>query len=299
MQISSNSFYDTTAKRMGALSTKATDLQTQIATGKKVVTAADDPAAAQTLATLTRQSTDDVTYQSNMKVAASSLQQSDTTLGSIATQLQGALELAVQAANGTLNAANRGTVADQIDAISATLLNLANTRDANGQPLFGDADGSAAVTKNATGSYTLADTAPSPIPISETQSVQGSETASRIFTIGGTNAFAALDTLATALRTGTAGEATAAARSAMTNMTEANDQVSVARGAVGARAASVELQQGLSKSAQADRAELRSSIEDTDVSTAIVDLQKMMTALSATQASFSKLSSLSLFDYLR
>ena len=75
--------------------------------------------------------------------------------------------------------------------------------------------------------------------------------------------------------------------------------MSVARGAVGARAASVELQQGLSKSAQTDRAELRSSIEDTDVSTAIVDLQKMMTALSATQASFSKLSSLSLFDYLR
>ncbi len=299
MQISSSSFYDTTAKRMGALSTKATELQTQIATGKKVVTAADDPMSAQTLAGLTRLSSDDVTYQANMKAVAASLQQSDTTLASVATQVQSALEFAVQAANGTLNAANRGTVADQIDAISSTLLNLANTRDANGQPLFGGADGAAAVTKNANGSYTLADTAPGAVPISDSQSVQGSETASRIFTVGGTNAFAVLDALATALRTGTAGEATTAAKSAITSMTGANDTVSVARGAVGARAASVELQQGLSKAAQTDRAELRSSIEDTDVSTAIVEMQKMMTALSATQASFSKLSSLSLFDYLR
>ena len=43
----------------------------------------------------------------------------------------------------------------------------------------------------------------------------------------------------------------------------------------------------------------RSAIEDVDVSQAITDLQKTMTVLQATQASFSKLSGLSLFNYLR
>ena len=43
----------------------------------------------------------------------------------------------------------------------------------------------------------------------------------------------------------------------------------------------------------------RSGLEDTDVTAAITELQKTMTVLQATQASFSKLSSLSLFDYLK
>ena len=43
----------------------------------------------------------------------------------------------------------------------------------------------------------------------------------------------------------------------------------------------------------------RSKLEDTDVTSAVIELQQLMTALSATQASFTKLSGLSLFDYLR
>ena len=48
-----------------------------------------------------------------------------------------------------------------------------------------------------------------------------------------------------------------------------------------------------------DREAKRSGLEDTDITTTVVELQKTMTILSATQASFTKLSALSLFDYLR
>ena len=48
-----------------------------------------------------------------------------------------------------------------------------------------------------------------------------------------------------------------------------------------------------------DREITRQSIEDVDVTQAITDLQKTMTILSAAQSSFSKLSSLSLFNYLK
>jgi flagellar hook-associated protein 3 FlgL len=41
------------------------------------------------------------------------------------------------------------------------------------------------------------------------------------------------------------------------------------------------------------------ALEDTDVTTAVTQLQKTLTILQATQASFTKLTSLSLFDYLR
>ena len=68
---------------------------------------------------------------------------------------------------------------------------------------------------------------------------------------------------------------------------------------LGARAARVELEQAALKQAGIDREGLRSGLEDTDVTQAITELQKTMTVLSATQASFTKLQGLSLFDYLR
>jgi flagellar hook-associated protein 3 FlgL len=43
----------------------------------------------------------------------------------------------------------------------------------------------------------------------------------------------------------------------------------------------------------------RGNIEGIDVQEAVVQLQKTMLALEATQASFSKLTQLSLFDYIR
>ena len=77
------------------------------------------------------------------------------------------------------------------------------------------------------------------------------------------------------------------------------DQVAAVRASVGARAARVDLQQTLLTQSNSDRAELRQSVENVDITGAVADLQQTMTILSATQASFTKLASLSLFDYLK
>ena len=78
-----------------------------------------------------------------------------------------------------------------------------------------------------------------------------------------------------------------------------SEQVDTIQASLGARAARVDLEQGQQKSAETDREVIRSSLEDTDIATAITQLQKTMTILSATQASFSKLSSLTLFNYIK
>mgnify|MGYP002718311967 CR=1 FL=1 len=84
--------------------------------------------------------------------------------------------------------------------------------------------------------------------------------------------------------------------SALTAITAQNTQ---AQASVGARAVRVDLQAAYFTQVSTDREAARSEMEDVDVTTAITELQKTMTILSATQASFSKLSSLSLFDYIR
>jgi flagellar hook-associated protein 3 FlgL len=71
------------------------------------------------------------------------------------------------------------------------------------------------------------------------------------------------------------------------------------RGSVGARSARLDLVSDQLTDTAANREIDRSALEDTDVTEAITELQKTMTILSATQASFTKLSQLSLFDYLR
>ncbi|WP_267395464.1 MULTISPECIES: flagellin [unclassified Sphingomonas] len=300
MQISTSLFYDSTSRRLSAMTEKATLLQTQIATGKKVINASDDPAAAQQIAELNRKDADAAVYGTNLTTADSLLTQADSVLGQINTQLQRAVELTTQAATGTQTDASRKLIGTELSSIVDSIVSLANTKNVRGQPLFGTPDGTAAVTRDATtGAISYATTNVSEIPIADGQTVQATESASRIFDIGGgKDTLTMLSTLAAALTDGGAG-ASDTISSSLDDLTKATDQVANVQASVGARAARVDLQQTLLTTANTDREDLRSSLEDVDVTDAVVQLQQMMTALSATQASFSKLSSLSLFDYIK
>ena len=113
---------------------------------------------------------------------------------------------------------------------------------------------------------------------------------------GTSDIFAIVSKLANALTTNT--DPTAAATEAGDSLKAALTQIGSARGSVGARAARLDLETTRLTDVATTREADRSSLEDTDVTAAITELQKTMTILSATQASFTKLSSLSLFNYL-
>lgn len=296
MQVSTNRFYDRSAAAMAGLQERADTLGAQISTGKKLGLPSDDSVAYQRLSGLARAKADDTAYGANLTLATSLLQQTDTALSQIADQMQRASELAIQAGSDTMTATGRAAIGVQLAGIVDTLAGLANAKDARGQPLLGGADGGAAVTRTVTG-YSYASSATSPIPIADGQSVQPGETAARVFRIGGRDALSILAALAATLQSGaSSGED---ARAAIDDLSTATDQVTAMQASVGARAARVDMIAAQAKDVATDREATRSGLEDTDVTQAITDLQKTMTILQATQASFSKLSSLSLFDYLR
>ncbi|WP_174291443.1 flagellin [Sphingomonas bacterium] len=297
MTVASASFYDRSAAQMIALSKSEDTLNTQIATGKKLQAPSDDALAYSRLRGLATQTADATAYGGNLAIAASTLSSADTALTSITAQLTRASELAVQANNGTLSADNRRAIGEELAGIVQTIASLANGKDAQGQPLFGDTSGGTAVTQNADGSYAFAaGTAPT-IPIGDGQSIASSVTAAKVFTFGGTDALKVIGDLAATLQGG--GALGSAASDAITDLQTAANQVNTAQASVGARAARVELEQSSQTAAATTRETLRSGLEDTDVTAAITELQKTMTTLQATQASFTKLSSLSLFDYLK
>ncbi|MGE7205834.1 flagellin [Sphingomonas sp. NPDC019816] len=297
MQISTNVFYDMASRRMSTLTSKANAAMVEISTGKKLQSPSDNAAAAAQIAEFDRRDADDAVYKTNLTLAGSLLQQTDTTLGQIGNQVQKALELATQAANGTLSAANRASVGDQIASIRDALVGLANSKDARGLPLFGAAAGTDAVRlQNGTYSYTEADV--SEIPIADGQSIEVTVGAERVFKAGNSDTLNVLNNLVAALKTG-AGDVGGTIRDAMDKLSAANDNVASVQASIGAREARVDLQKGLQEQAATDRADLRSNVEDADPTAAITKLQQTMTVLQATQASFTKLSSLSLFDYLK
>lgn len=296
MQISTTQLYDRSANLMAKLSAKANGLQTQIATNSRIAAPSDDVAAWTQLTGLKQAASDDTAYGTNLKLAGSLLQQTDTAMSSIETQLQQGIELAVQANGGALSADNKATLATQFANIRDTLAGIAGQSDLRGGPLFG-----ATVDAAAAPSATFANIQdPSAIPIGDGQTVQATESAARVFQVrlpsGRTSdAFAILQRLSDAL---TSGSDPDAIKSASDDLNAALDQVTAVHGAVGARASRVDLEQARLTSVATDRAATRSSLEEPDITATITELQKTMTVLQATQASFTRLSALSLFDYL-
>jgi flagellar hook-associated protein 3 FlgL len=299
MQISTSLFYSNASTRLSKMNDRASELMTQISTGKKILKPSEDPAASQQIAELDRRDADAGVYATNMTLAGSLLDQADSVLKQINIQLTRATELTTQAATGTQTDATRKVIATELSSILGSLVSLANTKDVRGEPLFGTAAGGKAVTDNGNGTFTFpTDMQVSEVPIADGQTVQTTETAKRIFDIGGgDNTLAMLSRLAAALNTG--GDVSTTVAASLDDLGDAVRQTADVQASIGARGARVDLQQQLLTTANTDRSELRGKLEQVDITQAVVELQQMMTALSASQASFSKLSSLSLFDYLK
>lgn len=300
MRVSTNQFYDRAAASMARLQARAGEMQEWISTGKRLDAPSDDAVAYRRLQGLARANADGAVYGANLKVAGSVLAQGDSVLSGVTDRLQQATELAVRGANGIMTAADRRAIAAEMEGVLASLVQLANATDPRGLPLFGGADGGPAAVKQPDGSYALAAAAPSAIPVGGGEAIQASEPAARVFGFTGANgptdAIAVVQALTLALQDGTDA---AAIQAGVEELKLATDQVSAMQASLGARGARVDLAQAQLERAATDREEARSGLEDADITATVTELQKTMTILQATQASFAKLSSLSLFDYLR
>ena len=299
MRITTSQMFDRLNGQMGSLSVNADRIQTQISTGKKLVNPSDDAVAHLRLTGLKRVDADHKAATTNANLANMVLAQTDTTLGSVESELQRAQELAIAASNGTMNADNRAATAAALESILDQLFVLANTRDARDQPVFGGASGDVAYLRDTGGAITAAGTGePAAIPLSDGATIRASVPGSTVFGAGDdpsvNDMFATISGLVAELRSGQP-----ASQASMDGIAASLSNVGATRASVGARMVRVDMEISRLGELGLAREEMRSSIEDTDVASAITELQKTLTILQATQASFGKLTSTNLFDYLR
>jgi flagellar hook-associated protein 3 FlgL len=295
MRISTQSVYDRGAASLSNLSATADRLNTQIATQKRISAPSDDAAAWRQLVGIKRATADEAADAANVTIATNLLAASDGALGAIGDRLVRARELATQAATGTLSDQQKGAIATELEAMVEDLLRLANTTDVRGQPLFGGASGDAAYVQAADGSIAYVGVGePSRIPIGDGASVAATTRGDAAFG----DMFDVIQGLAAAIRTGGTTSATAS-NTALDTLKARIDTVADARASIGARASRLELEAQRLEESGLTREATRAALEDTDIAATITQLQKTLTVLQATQASFTKLTSLSLFDYLR
>jgi flagellar hook-associated protein 3 FlgL len=291
MRISTQQFYTRSQGQMTSLGAAADRVQNQIATGKRLAAPSDDAVAHQRLAVLKRDAADDAAARTNIELSATMLAASDTALGAIEQQIQRASELAVQARNDTLSASDRAAIATAVDGLIEDIRALANSRDVRGQSSFGGG-GDQAFARDANGAIAYVGGAgASPIPVGQAGEVQVTEHGGAI--LG--DAFATLETLSAALKANDA----SGIGTAVDGLAAAGETIAAARGSIGARAIRMEMELARLDNVSLSREEARSGMEDTDITVAVTELQKTLTVLQATQASFGKLTALSLFDYLR
>lgn len=149
--------YDSSIRNISQRQAALSSLQENLTSGKRVVRTSDDPTSAgiaeRALTRISRIATDQRALASQRNAIATA----ESTLGDVTTAMQRFRELTVSAGSGVLTAVDRKTIALEMQGLRDHIYALANTKDTNGQPLFG-----------ALGSQATPFTGPSAMPVDYT-----------------------------------------------------------------------------------------------------------------------------------
>ena len=301
--ISTSAFYERSTRAIADLRAQAEALQAAIGTGSRLTRSSDDPVAAAQLRRMARADAFAAIDTAAASRAATDLTLTDSALSSFASYVTRAQELTLQAANATLTAAQRSGIATELKQIGGELLHLANARDSAGHALFGGDTAGSAYATDVAGNPVYAGTASAGElslgdGLSVTRGLTGPEFLNFTGPGGPTNLFAAIKGLADALE-GAAADPAQAARDALGTLDAGLEAVTTAQTVVGSRLAWIDLVSERRTEMGELRAEEQSQVGGADIAETVTRLQQTMTVLEASQASFAKLSSLSLFDLLR
>jgi flagellar hook-associated protein 3 FlgL len=135
-RIGTANMYDSTISNLGSRQGSLMDLMEKTTAGKRVLRASDDPvAAAQAERARTRISRSE-NDQRVLGAQRDVIAQGEAVLGTAHGALQDFRELLVQAGNGSYNQEARDALVQQLNSLRNQVLDYANTKDANGLPVF-------------------------------------------------------------------------------------------------------------------------------------------------------------------
>lgn len=201
----------------------------------------------------------------------------DSSLGTIGTALARIKELAVETSNGTYDAASRRDAAVEVGQLRATILAAANATGSQGEYLLGGSQ--AAAPFSAAGAYG-GDTLTSTVEVGEGQSVQIGVPGTVLTAAGGTDVFATIDNLVTALQSNNA----AGVQAALTPIDSIVGQVANARAQAGAQMSALDAADQARSALEVRLGDEKSRTLDADAVTAASTFAQAQNALAYARA---------------
>lgn len=136
MRVSSNTLFDANVAALNQQQTRLLQVQQQISTGRKILTASDDPVAAVRALEVAQSDAMNTQYAANRDAARHTLSLAESSLQDVTTLLQDVRTATVNAGNGAMTASDRRTIAAELSGRLQELAGLANSTDGVGNYLF-------------------------------------------------------------------------------------------------------------------------------------------------------------------
>lgn len=272
------------------------DLRMSAATGKRINKPSDDPSAIRPVLNARSQAQKSDRYLRTMGSASDRLNILDSHLDQVGNLMIRAQETTIAAGNGSMGQEDLTNLSDAIGHIKDELYSMANSK-VDGKFIFaGFAEDTKPFPDTNDPSNYQGDSGHMELEIAPGEKIEANLTGEELFqgAGGGINLFQLLDDIQTDLAAGDS--ATAIGR--LDDLKDASSQVSRQRSQMGNVAARVENAQGHMEEIKIDMQEVLSRYEDADIIEVITSLNQQEMAFEAALNVTSKVSKLSILDYL-
>jgi flagellar hook-associated protein 3 FlgL len=307
VKISTSFLFDRATERMSTIQNKLATTQAQLAVGKQILSPSDAPDQAAAIQRLKGEVQRQDSHMRTLQVAVQRYTAEETALSSSNDILIRMKELGLQAANDTLAADDRKAIGMEMKALRDQLLSLGNTRDDSGNYLFsGTRVNTPAFAEDATGKVIYqGDQTQTRIPAGVERTVQftraGTDVFSRVVrdnpdqTKTSVGFFDALDQMIQSIDN----SQTPRIQQGVADITQMHNNLTLAQAQNGSDQSVVQAQLAVMDETTLRIKSTLSEIEDLDYAEAVTRMNKEMMSLEAAMGSFQKISSMTLFDYIR
>jgi len=294
MKISTAQFFKSNATAMSDGQFSISEIQAKLGTGKQLTSPSQDVQKTNLITRLQSSLERQDVHRENIDFARTRLNSEETALTSITQVLQRASELAIQSANGTMVAEDRAVLGAEVAELRKELMRLANSRDLEGNYIFaGNRIDSPPFAQDDRGNVEYrGDYGRLVISVSDSRSVAVNTLGNELLTSDDFDAIKLLED-------GLLENDVAALKRSVDEIKMSSDRVSVTFGKMAGRVSTLNAQSELLEDTSLRLEKVLSQTGDLDYAKAITQLSKESLALQALQASFTKISQLSLFDFMR
>ncbi|QGG80219.1 flagellar hook-associated protein 3 [Litorivicinus lipolyticus] len=135
-RLSTAAFFQRSIDQMTSATQRLEKAQSQVATGKRLQTAADDPIGAPIAVALRQAMARRENFDANIESARRTLNATESSLNAIETAIMRSRDLALNAGDGTLSDTDRGAIAVELRLRIDEIMNQMNAQDASGDFLY-------------------------------------------------------------------------------------------------------------------------------------------------------------------